>query len=278
MSEAPEQVISGEHEVWRGNALDPEHAAAVMHGDLADLLCVDAPYSPKTHAGHANGKLTADSAAAFAARHDANPTRESRYAARKSAAGESGRRDIDYAAFTETDVQRFVEVWSPLTRGWFVTITDDVLAPIWSAALEETGRYVFAPLALVETGSRVRMVGDGPSNWTCWVVVARPRNEEFSKWGTLPGAYIQPGERLINSKGGSDRIVGGKPFRSMCAIVDDYSKRGDLVVDPCAGGGTTLMAARYMGRRARGLEQDRERAELSARMLGKAREQGVLFG
>ena len=42
----------------------------------------------------------------------------------------------------------------------------------------------------------------------------------------------------------------------MRAIVRDYSEPGDLVVDPCAGGGTTLLAAVMEGRRAIGAEMD----------------------
>ena len=42
----------------------------------------------------------------------------------------------------------------------------------------------------------------------------------------------------------------------MRAIVRDYSEPGDLVCDPCAGGGTTLLAAVIEGRRAIGAERD----------------------
>lgn len=269
-----ELVYSDQYaEVWCGDALDPVDVAVVMGTRKANLLCVDAPYSEKTHDGHKNGKLTADRAAVFAAKHADAPTRESRYAGRKAASGESGRSDLDYPSWSATDVDAFVTLWTPRCSGWQVSITDDVLAPHWGSAFEVEGLYRFAPLPLVETGSRVRMTGDGPSNWTCWVCVARPRSRDFASWGTLGGAYIQPGERDINSSGGSDRIVGGKPLKSMCAIVADYSRRGDLVVDPCCGGGTTLLAAKMQGRRAIGIEKDRGRAELSARRLGKAREQ-----
>jgi hypothetical protein len=39
------------------------------------------------------------------------------------------------------------------------------------------------------------------------------------------------------------RIVGVKPVSLLQAIVQDYSRRDDLIVDPCAGSGTTLLAA-----------------------------------
>lgn len=243
----PERLLEGEHEVWLADSLDPEHVARVMGDRKADLLCVDAPYSEKTHSGH---DLLAQSI------RDAN--------------GDAAR-DLSYASFDECAIRAFVALWEPRTSGWFVTITDHVLAPLWVSALGASGRLVFYPLPLVELGGRFRMVGDGPSCWTCQVIVARPRGAPFNTWGVLPGAYVESAQR---EKG---RVVGGKPFRSMCAIVGDYSRPGDLVVDPCCGGGTTLSAARYTGRKALGIDQKREHAEMSVLALQKARHQTVMF-
>jgi hypothetical protein len=144
-----------------------------------------------------------------------------------------------------------------------VTITDDVLAPAWRTSFLRHGLYPFAPIPLVETGSRVRMAGDGPSGWTCWIVVA---------------PYVVPGDRAMNSNGGTDRIVGGKPLLAMQCIVADYSRRGGLVVDPTSGAGTTGRAAKAQGRRFIGLEIDPGRAELSAKALASVSlAQGELF-
>jgi site-specific DNA-methyltransferase (adenine-specific) len=44
----------------------------------------------------------------------------------------------------------------------------------------------------------------------------------------------------------------------MRALVRDYTKPGDLIVDPCAGAATTLIAAAIEGRRAIGAECDPE--------------------
>lgn len=270
-------------EVWHGDCLDPETVGAVMQGRRADLLHVDAPYSERTHAGHREGKVTADRASGFAERHPINPRKaaEARYAAK------AARQDIEYAAWSRAEVDAFNAAWLPVTQGWATTITDHVLAPEWSESFAAAGLYVFAPLPWVETGSRCRMVGDGPSSWACWTVVAtpapwscsavvaRPRGAPYSKWGTLDGAYIGPTE---NKQNRPHRITGGKSLALTTKFLSDYSRRGDLVLDPCLGGGTTIMAARMSGRRCIGIEKDEGRAELCARLLATKREQFDLFG
>jgi hypothetical protein len=158
----------------------------------------------------------------------------------------------------------FVNTMAPLVRGWMVSITDDELFPVWKASHSGVSKlYAFAPLPLVERGGNCRIHGDGPSSITTWVSVARPRKEPYSKWGTLPGEYSGPRELKP--------VVGGKPVWAMRAFVRDYSRPGDLVCDPCAGGGTTLVAALEEGRRAIGCEPDAGRYEIAVRRIREAK-------
>ena len=224
-----------------------------------DALIVDAPYSARTHSGH-----------------DAVPEAERRATLRAhpdSHGGGGNRRPIPYASWSHETVSEFVSMFSTLTRGWMVSITDNVLAPTWAAAMEESGRYVFAPLPYVHVGGRVRLSGDGPSSWTCWLVVSRPRSVEFSRWGTLPGAYI------LN--GGHERLdlPGGKPLSVMESLVRDYTRPGDIVCDPCCGAGTTLLAAKMLGRQYIGGDIDAAHvaiAEERLRDLPTAARKGTL--
>jgi len=203
-----------------------------------DLFCVDAPYSAKTHGGH-------DGAERF---------------------GNVAGRQIDYAGWSPEHVRECVDFFAPRTRGWMVTITDHILAPAWAAAMEAHGRYVFAPIPWVAKGSRVRLQGDVPSSWTCWIIVSRPKTgedrngREYSKWGTLPGAYVVTQERSF--------VVGNKPLALMKAIVGDYSRPGDTVCDPCSGSGTTLQAAQLMGRHGIGSEMDEDTHDKASQVLG----------
>lgn len=210
-----------------------------------DALIVDAPYSERTHESHSprTSVLTACE-------------RDTKWAAR------GGKRSsINYDCWSAAQVTGFVSAWSSRVRGWFVSITDSELYPVWRDAFREHGRYVFAPLPFVETGSRVRLNGDGPSSWTCWVVVARPTTQEFLRWGTLDGSYYGPNERKP--------VTGGKSLTLMRALVRDYSRPGDLVCDPCSGGGTTLLAALMEGRRAVGAECMPEHYEIARKRLAR---------
>ena len=219
--------------------------------DVGEVDCclTDPPYSSKTHDGHDDG---------------AGFVRESRPWKRSDGRTEppaGPRRAITYAHWTPDDVRAFCDHWAPRTKGWLVAFTSHDLVPAYTDALEAAGRYVFAPLPWFSPGSRVRLSGDGPSSWTCWIVVSRPRKAPYAKWGTLPGGYMTPPEAC--------EVVGGKPLGLMRAIVRDYSRPGDLVCDPFAGSGTTAIAALSEGRRFVGSEQKPEHHAIATARLAR---------
>lgn len=228
---------------------DWRHLAELVRAELGqvDALIVDAPYSARTHKGHDSGAASANRG------RKANGVRDTG----------KPRRSIEYAPWTDDDVCAFVDTWSPLVRGWIVSITDDELAPSWRGAYEANGRLGFAPLPLVESGGTVRLTGDGPTSCTTWVCVGRPRTKEMAAWGTLPGFYVCASERKL--------VVGGKTLTSMLDLVRDYTREGDVVVDPCCGGGTTMAAAEILRRRWIGGDTDGRTATLARERLAKGR-------
>lgn len=218
---------------------------------VCDAVIVDAPYSEKTHAGHNGGALTARRASSWAKKtldetklgDRPNKKNERAYALRSK----SSRASLGYAHWGPTEVAEFVAAWAPRCTGWIVSLTDDVLAPHWADAMRAAGRLVFAPIACVDPGATVRMGGEGPAQWACWAVVSRPRTKSFLSWGALPGAYVTP-----PGMSAQKLVTGGKQPWLMGQLVQHYSRPGDLVVDPCCGAGTTLVAAIKHGRRAIG--------------------------
>jgi hypothetical protein len=213
-------------------------------GDVeVDAIVSDPPYGGRTHAsepvrGYDGGSATW-------------PTD-----------GGTGGLAPSYATWTPSDVRDFVTAWTDRCRGWMVCQTSHDLIPAWEQAYADVGRYCFAPIPCVMRGMSVRLAGDGPSSWSVYAVVARPRSVEFSRWGTLDGAYHGP--KSTTAGGGR-----GKPDWLMQALVRDYTRPGDLVCDPFAGWGSTLAAATALGRRAIGSEMDVDAFNEATRRLGR---------
>jgi len=54
-----------------------------------------------------------------------------------------------------------------------------------------------------------------------------------------------------------------KPVRLIAALLEKVTRRGDIVLDPFAGSGSTLIACELLGRRFLGLEIDPAYAQVA---------------
>jgi len=82
-------------------------------------------------------------------------------------------------------------------------------------------------------------------------------------------------------RGGTSRVTSGgtvkgrdtgghpcpKPFKLMLALVKSFSALGETVLDPFMGSGTTLRAAKDLGRKAIGIEIEERYCEMAARRM-----------
>jgi site-specific DNA-methyltransferase (adenine-specific) len=181
----------------------------------ADSLITDAPFSYVTHKGYRNGNLD---------------------------------EGVSYPPLTREDACELALSWSERVRRW-VFIFGDHVSREWHreawACFPEW--YVFnAPVVWVQKGSPPRVRGDGPASSCAFITVARRRGKDTCD-GARPGFY----EAKTVRKAG---LVGAKDIATMRKIITHYSRPGDLVVDPYAGSGRTLVAAHLEGRSAVGAE------------------------
>jgi len=194
---------------------------------LADVTCdaliTDPPYSARTHEGQRTGSTLECEGS------------------------------IHYPSWTARECADLAALFAPRTRWWCVIFSDHVLQRDHEAAWAGVDWYTFAPVGWVRRNPTPRMTGDGPTSAVEWITVARPKHRmPKERTGSRPGSYD------VTISGLTTEHAGGKSIDGMRAIVRDYSEPGDLVCDPCAGGGTTLLAAVTEGRRAIGAERDPE--------------------
>lgn len=235
-----EKVTIGNATLYRGDCLD-----VLPTLPKVDAVITDPPYSERTHAGHdliSHGVTS----------------------------GDAVRSKLGYQALTDSDVVELARVYAEVCDGWVVWMTDYTLAPVIAKELHRQGRYVFAPLPFFQAGRSVRITGDGPCSWTDWIVASRTKAQV--KWGTLPGGYIA-------GPGWNDKArMGGKPTLLMDAIVSDYSRPGQTVLDTHMGAGTTGVSCVKAGRKFIGCEIDAAAFDLACKRIEDAQRMGDMFG
>lgn len=181
---------------------------------------------------------------------------------------------LQYDCLTPEDVERLVKEAHETGAGWCLWQTSHDLIPAYEAACAAVSRYCFAPIPIVMPGMNVRLAGDGPSNWTVYMMVTRTSRKKC--WGTKPGEY-RCARDYVAGKLAANSVPGGKPLGLMEAIVRDYTEPGDLILDRYTGGGTTGVAALRNGRRFLGFERKPEHFEIALARLRATREQRSLF-
>lgn len=233
-----------------------------MDWPKCQAIISDPPYSERTHRGH-DASVDGHRQRTVCVRKSKNGKVYDR------ARDQAARKKLGYGSLSEQQVKVCVEEGHAACDGWMVWMTDHTLAPTWIRAMQFEGRYVFAPLPHYAPGSRVRLGGDGPSSWTDWIIVSRTAAQ--ARWGTLPGGYV-PGQGFRKHE-----RMGGKPVGLMRDLVKDYSRPGDVILDPFMGAGTTALGCILTGRKFVGMEIDEEAFQQACKRIEDAYDAWKLF-
>ena len=170
---------------------------------------------------------------------------------------------------------------------------------VYAAPFDDTPAYVRAACVPVVTGLAAKCKSGAvtPGNAmafaypepVAWGVFWQPAAVAFGPWGIVCSQPIfyygkdprggkgqWPSGKQLTERPSSDDHPCAKPIRAWSWLLAKVSASADdVILDPFLGAGTTLVAAKNLGRRAIGIEIEERYCEIAAKRLA----QGVLdFG
>lgn len=228
------------------DAFDPK-LGLVAHGPV-DHVVADPAYGHKVHTRHRT--------------------------TRKGTGGARAEQSLGFEALTPDVRRRAAEAFAAVVRRWVVVFSDLEGTGAWCDDLAAAGLEPVQVGLWVKTNATPQLVGDRPASPGEALVVAHAKNgrrPKAKRWngGGRPLLYRGPTERTR----GACRHPTAKPLWLMEAVLRELTDLGELVADPFAGSGTTLVAAVRLGRAARGWERVEPWARAGQRRLAKTRPQ-----
>lgn len=181
-------------------------------------------------------------------------------------------RPIGFSAITEG--QRFAVAWhvARLARRWALVFCQGEALGAWRDALVLGGLAWRRGCVWIKPDSAPQFTGDRPGQGFEGLAVAHVRGA--SRWNGhgRRGVFVHAvGAGPRGARAEHDTI---KPQSLMGELVELFTDRGDLVLDPFAGSGSTGTAAIVRGRRFLGIERDEKSFALAVENL-RAAERGL---
>jgi site-specific DNA-methyltransferase (adenine-specific) len=197
-----------------------------------DLVLTDPPYSANTHTGART-------------RNDDDPGPL-----------------VDFAPITLPELRDIIAETAKINRAWFVSTMD------WRhiAALSDAPPFGYRFIRFgvwVKPNGAPQFSGDRPGpGWEAIAFLHRAGAPMRWNGGGRSSVFTVPAVATGHPTGKPERLI-----RELIAL---FSNPGDTVLDPFMGSGTTLRAAKDLGRRAIGIEIDERYCEIAARRLQQA--------
>jgi DNA modification methylase len=158
---------------------------------------------------------------------------------------------VTFEPITE-NVRREVGTLVGKTRRWVLTFCQIEAAMTWRAALEAGGLRYMRTMVWVKPNGQPQLTGDRPGVGFESIVVAH--SADASRWngGGSRGYLIHSVDANFSRTPRYHETQ--KPEALMRELVTLFTDPGDTILDPFAGSGTTLVAAKRLGRKAIGIE------------------------
>ena len=234
-----------------------DEAVTIYHGDCrevlptlekADHVISDPPYAVLVVNTSARGRTDGERA--------------------KGATVNATRRDLGYQGVTDDDRNGLGSEFARLAKRWVIVFCDAESLTAWRVALEASGRLRHIRMgAWVSPACTPQFTGDRPgTGWEACEIAHAPGRSRWNGGGE-PAVWIV--NRPVN--GSRDRLEANhptpKPVELFTTLIQQFTDPGETILDPFMGSGTTLVAAKRLGRKAIGIERELKYCEVAANRL-----------
>lgn len=238
-------------EVRLGDCLDPVSGLQSLPDKSVDHVLTDPPYEAEAHnqqARRADGCGGGRSVAVLA--------------------------PLTFPPITEADRLAAAAHMARVARRWIVVFCQAEAVQAWREALVAGGAVYKRAAIWVKPDGQPQLTGDRPGMGYESIVCAHAPGRSRWNGGGRCGVYTF----LRNANGGAPNPhPTTKPLDLMLALVRDFTDPGETILDPFAGSGSTLVAAKRLGRLAIGWERDPKYAAIAEKRIAGTREQMRLF-
>lgn len=217
------------------NAYYVDEAVCLIQGDCLDVLPtlaqVDHVITDPPYSNHVHGK-------------------QRRGGAHRGAVVSSGR-ELGFVALT-AELRRAVamEMGQKASR-WSLAFSDVESASDWRCDMEAAGLEYVRTGAWVKLGATPQFTGDRPAPGFEVITIGHPAGKKRWNGGGSHAVWTHP---ILNGSTVPRDHTTQKPESLMRELVTLFTDPGETILDPFAGSGTTLVAAKRLGRKAIGIE------------------------
>ncbi len=250
-----------------------DDAVTIYHGDCLDVLpaleavdhiITDPPYSEHTHSKQRRGGSELER------KGDGTRTR----------AGISRTRDLGFESLDESTRREAAFHFGKLVRRWVLVFSDVESCHLWRRELQACELEYVRTAAWRKLNATPQFTGDRPAVGFETITIAHPPGKkkwngggrhgwwEFVEDDTAAPVWEVP---IVNSsRTKMPRLhTTQKPLALMTRLVEEFTDARETILDAFAGSGTTLRAAKDLGRKAIGIEREECYCEVAAERMAQ---------
>lgn len=174
----------------------------------------------------------------------------------------SSNRPLEFAAIDEQTRLEVGKQINRLSTGWNLVFCQVEAVEMWRSSLAPS-KYIRTQIWVKPNGAP-QFTGDRPGmGYESIVTTWSGKGRSHWNGGGRHGVYYN------NTVRGGYGHQTEKPLELISQLVNLFTNENDLIIDPFMGSGTTIRAAKDLGRRAIGIELEEKWCEVAAKRLSQ---------